>query len=76
MDQFDDLPDIVEKDNKPKFQTEVSNSSNLNQQVANLFVPLFGDEPTEAPAAITSDQDAAEADDNDTQHATGKNGNQ
>ena len=23
MDQFDDLPDVVKKDDKPKFQTEV-----------------------------------------------------
>ena len=23
MDQFDDLPDIVEKDDRPQFQTEV-----------------------------------------------------
>ena len=48
MDQFDDLPDIVEKDSKPTFQTEICHNSDLNQQVANLFVPLFGDEPTEA----------------------------
>ena len=25
MDQFDDLPDVVEKDKKPKFQTEMYN---------------------------------------------------
>ena len=53
MDQFDDLPDIVEKDDKPKFQTEVSNSSNLNQQVANLLVPLFGDDQIQ-PEAVKS----------------------
>ena len=27
MDQFDDLPDVVEKDTKPKFQTEVHTAS-------------------------------------------------
>ena len=63
MDQFDDLPDIVEKDNKPTFQTEICNNSNLNQQVANLFVPLFGDEPTEATVMAGGHQDAEKADD-------------
>ena len=28
MDQFDDLPDIVDKEDKPRFQTEVCNNSN------------------------------------------------
>ena len=30
MDQFDDLPDIIDKDNKPKFVTEVSFKGNAD----------------------------------------------
>ena len=57
MDQFDDLTDIVEKDTKPKFQPEICNNSNLNQQVSNLFVPLFGDDPQEANVSDSGKQD-------------------
>ena len=31
MDQFDDLPDFVENDTKPKFLTEVNNNSDQSQ---------------------------------------------
>ena len=46
MDQFDDLPDFVEKDSKPKFMTEVQKPTHENQQNSNGLMPLFGDEPT------------------------------
>ena len=42
----DDLPDVVEKDTKPKFLTEVSNNSGQNQPISNGLVPLFRDDLT------------------------------
>ena len=54
MDQFDDLPDIVEKDTKPKFQTEVSHNSNQHQQVSNGLVPLFGDDQVQQEGKVVA----------------------
>ena len=49
MDKFDDLPDIIEKDTKPKFMTEVSKTSYSDQKVSNGLMPLFEEEPTDVP---------------------------
>ena len=44
MDQFDDLPDVVEKDDKPKFKTEVHFANKATGQISNGLQPLFGDD--------------------------------
>ena len=79
MDQFDDLPDFVEKDSKPKFMTEVHKPSNQDQQVSNGLKPLFEDEPTQAElyqvmASNKDDQgnqDGAKQEDKQISHANG-----
>ena len=43
MDQFDDLPDILDNDSKPKFMTEVS-TNGPSGTVSNGLEPLFEDE--------------------------------
>ena len=48
MDQFDDLPDVVEKDDKPKFVTEVHKPPGQLQQVSTWPVSMFGDNMTES----------------------------
>ena len=45
MDQFDDLPDVVEKDTKPTFQTEVHNNG-PSSGISNGLQPLFAEEST------------------------------
>ena len=46
MDQFDDLPDVVEKDTKPKFETEVhshgptGNAAGSGQGIPNGLQPI------------------------------------
>ena len=65
MDQFDDLPDFVEKDTKPKFQTEVSHNSNQNQQISNGLVPLFGDDQIQPEDKVDAGhEDPQDVDDN------------
>ena len=70
MDEFDDLPDVVEKDDKPKFQTEMNNNSNLNQRVANLLMPLFGDDQSQKEEKVDDDHQDVEDADHKIQNAT------
>ena len=63
MDKFDDLPDIVEKDTKPKFLTEVHQPAPADQQVSNGLMPLFDEEPTDVPhEQVQAEVDAVVAD--------------
>ena len=48
MDKFDDLPEDIEKDDKPKFVTQVSDPATSNQQVSNGLMPLFEEDDTVA----------------------------
>ena len=56
MDQFDDLPDVVKKDDKPKFQTEVHQAPGQLQQVSTWHVSLFGANMTENEPKQNTDQ--------------------
>ena len=76
MDQFDDLPDIAEKDNKPKWVTEVHATSPQDQQISNGLEPLFGDaatvvSPQQAIVPNTGDKDGQV----DVQHVENHNEN-
>ena len=50
MDQFDDLPDVVDKDDKPRFLTEVHSTGNAagnygdKGPYGNGLWPLFDDD--------------------------------
>ena len=77
MDQFDDLPDVVEKDDKPKFQTEVSNSG-PSTGISNGLQPLFGDEASAGQKAVKDpdDQDDVAQADKHVQNSTSNNNDQ
>ena len=72
MDQFDDLPDIIEKDTKPKFQTEVHNNGDAagtSGPYDNGLKPLFEEESTMTQMGY-KDPDDADAPDKHAQNAT------
>ena len=72
MDQFDDLPDFVEKDTKPKFQTEVSHNSNQNQQISNGLVPLFGDDQIQPEEKVDAGHEDPQDVDDKVEHPAGQ----
>ena len=56
MDQFDDLPDVVEKDAKPQFQTEV-HINGPSSGISNGLQPLFGDDASADQNAVKAPDD-------------------
>ena len=71
MDQFDDLPDVIDSDAKPKFLTEVHPAGAIASggTISNGLQPLFEEESTTTQMA-QQDPDDAEVPDQQVQNAT------
>ena len=65
MDKFDDLPDLIEKDTKPKFQTEIhktigKDGNGAAGHISNGLEPLFDEESTVDQQHVQDHQVAAQ----------------
>ena len=67
MDQFDDLPDVIDSDAQPKFLTEVPPAGTIASSgtIPNGLQPLFEEESTMTQMAQKDPDDQDDADDPD-----------